>query len=381
MNETIDLGKFPLGKNNIAKETSLPEGSLRDAINVDIDNSGKPRLREGYKLLYSGINISSLYKNYFKEGSYLKYLNEDNTADILVTGITNKIAYTEFNERIYFTDGVTTGILDGKSSYPLSIPTPAISGIIPINGSVQIAYAYRDITTGEIGGTSIALTDGIAPDLAGHDLIQYKSNGDDGRLFDIAGNLTQTQFVEPMPAGHIIEYYRGKLYIADGSTLWYSQPYRFGLHKPSEDFFNFPERITICIALDNGIFVIADKTYYISFNKNEEANMVAVSQSKAVEGTGLKVPGTDLNLEIEGEVAYWFAEDGATLGLPDGRVQKLTKDVLAVSNNIDKIGASMLSQYNGIKQIISSMPIGGEISNLQSNDTATLIVIRNGVIV
>lgn len=59
MNETIDLGKFPLGKNNIAKETSLPEGSLRDAINVDIDNSGKPRLREGYKLLYSGINTGS----------------------------------------------------------------------------------------------------------------------------------------------------------------------------------------------------------------------------------------------------------------------------------------------------------------------------------
>ena len=77
--ETIDLGKFPLGMNNVSPDTDLPEGSLVSAINVDIDKEGNVFSRNGYEQIYSG-EVHSLYKRYFVEGSELKLLNPDNTA-------------------------------------------------------------------------------------------------------------------------------------------------------------------------------------------------------------------------------------------------------------------------------------------------------------
>ncbi|HFB07033.1 MAG TPA: hypothetical protein ENJ92_01170, partial [Chloroflexi bacterium] len=75
--DTIPLGKFPAGKNDVAKETALPEGALREALNVDIDDAGNIRLREGFEKVYSGTNVRSLHKRYFAEGDKLKYLNAD----------------------------------------------------------------------------------------------------------------------------------------------------------------------------------------------------------------------------------------------------------------------------------------------------------------
>ena len=379
MTETVDLGKFPLGQNNVAKETSLPEGALREAINVDVDNSGNIRRREGYALLYSGIDIDSLYKRYFREAGELKYLNDDNTATVIVD-VVGTVSYTEFNDLIYYTDGLNNGILDGFNAYPLGIPTPRLMGSEPTQGQIVTTYTYRDQITGEESGAARALYNATTYDKVGYDTVRYDTTGDDGRLY-ASGRILQTQFLDPIPAGQIIEYYKGKLYIAEGSTLWFSQPHYYGLTRISDDFFNFPSKITICIAVDSGIYVVADKTYFITFSKTEEAQIKEVSQNKAVEGTGLLVPGSDLGYEFEGEVAYWFSEVGPVAGLPNGQLHNLTDDAMAVPDNTDNIGASLYRETNGIRQIISTMAQGGEVAELQSRDVASVTVIRNGIVV
>lgn len=381
MADTVDLGKFTKGKNNVAKETSLPEGSLREAINVDIDDVGNARRREGYELLYSGSDIDSLYKNYFREGSSLKYLNDDNTASIVTSVAKYKISYTKINELIYCTDGTDNFILDGLTAYPLGAPTPKLMGQEPESGDIQTTYTYRNQLTGEESGAARGLVNAVSSEKVGYDLIQWNTTGNDGRFYDASGRILETQFMDILPAGQIIEYYKGKMYIADGSTLWFSQPYRFGVNKTSADFFSFPSHITICVAVDSGIYVVADQTYFITFSKTEEASLREVSQDVAVEGTGLLISGSDLGFEFESEVAYWFGPKGATIGLPDGQVHNITDDVLVINDNSSNIGASLYKEYNGIKQIISSMPIGGEVSALQSQDSATLTVIRNGVVI
>ena len=412
MADTIDLGKFPFGMNNIAKETSLPEGSLREAINVDIDDAGNTRLREGYELLYSGSGIGSLYERYFREGTELKYLNDDNTATV-VTNVEGKVRYTKLNERIYYTDGYSNGILDGIVSTPLSVETPktfevahsSIGSLEPGLYLVTCAYLSPEgilsgapITT-EIklfstGGITVTVpqpiipgkiviycTPGNSPVLHEQAILNYGINTYTISSIGKSVRTCSTQFMDPMPPGQIIEYYKGKLYIAHGNELWFSEPHRYGLTIPSKNFFYFPDRITVCVAVDNGIYVVSDKTYFITFSKTEEATMKEVSQNKAVEGTSLKIPGSSFGFEFESDLAYWFSEEGAVVGLPNGQIHNLTDDVLAVSDNTSKVGTSLQREYNGIKQIISSMPKGGEVSSLQSNDTATLTVIRNGIVI
>ena len=388
MADTVDLGKFPAGKNNVAKETSLPVNSknsyaaLRDAINVDIDDSGNIRRREGYTLLYSGIDIDSLYKRYFREAGELKYLNDDNTATVIAT-VSGSVNYTEINELIYWTDGSLNGIISVYVSKSLGIPTPQITGQEPVGGDIQTTYTYRDQVTGEESGAARGMVNATSFSKSGYDLIEWNTTGDDGRFYDSSGRILETQFMNILPAGQIIEYYKGKMYVAQGSILWYSQPHRYGLVKTSENFFSFPSRITICIAVDAGLFVVADKTYFISFNKNEEATLSDPSEDKGVEGTGLVLMGSDLGLEDLGdtEVAYWFGEKGAMIGLPDGTVQNLTKERLAVSDNTSQVGSSLFKEFNGIKQVLSAMPKGDAVSKLQASDSATLTIYRDGVLV
>ena len=58
--DLVALGPFPGGVNNVARETSVPARSLREAINVNLSDDGKLRRREGYTLLESLPNASSI---------------------------------------------------------------------------------------------------------------------------------------------------------------------------------------------------------------------------------------------------------------------------------------------------------------------------------
>ena len=416
MTGTKDLGKFPLGKNNVAKETSLPKGSLRDAINVELDDAGNGRLREGYELLYAG-DTRSLFKRYFGEVALLKYLNENNTAtDITAINPQNRIDYTELNDLIYFTDGDKCGVLNGLTYSPLSIEGPlGISGSISAVGSLvpgryQVTCAFIDNVTGELSGAPIgtqfeltatgSIVLNIPQSSEDYSIAIYMTNGRDGRFYNqitlpkgitsytLSGinqgsNECMVQHLVPMPGGQIIFYYKGKIYVAKDNNLLYSEPQHYGLTRMGRNHFPFPARITIAIPVDTGIFVVADKTYFIAFNKDEEAKLTEPSQDKAVEGTGLLLMGSDLKLDEMGDtrVAYWLGEKGAMIGLPDGSVQNLTKKRLAIANNSSKVGSSLFKEYNGIKQVISTMPQGDVVSGVQASDSATLTIYRDGVLV
>jgi len=412
MPETVDLGKFPLGMNNVAKETSLPEGSLREATNVDIDDTGNVRLRQGFELLYSGNNIDSLYKRFFREGNDFKYLHDDNTAEI-IGQVIGRLSYIEVNEKIYFTDGNRNQYVDSSlSAELLGIETPRqVTGSVTGSGGMapgqyQVTCAYTNGT--EVSGTPTAtqfeltstggLSLNIPQPIGNYSIVIYVSGLNDARLFhqviipkgtitypiytvNTEANICKTLNLNKLPAGQIIEYYKGKIYVAKDNVLWYSEPHRYGLTRNSRNFFNFADRITICAAVDNGIFVVADKTYFITFNKDTEAKITEVSQNKAVEGTSLKISGGDLKFDFESECAYWFSEIGPVVGLPNGQVQNLTEDVMAVPDNTSSVGSSLFRETNGIKQLISTMAQGGEISELKSNDKASITVIRNGIAV
>ena len=73
MNKTTELQRFTAGKNNVAPDTDLPENSLVEALNVDLDEQGNAYRRSGYTKIYSGSDIHSLFERYFVENTYLKY--------------------------------------------------------------------------------------------------------------------------------------------------------------------------------------------------------------------------------------------------------------------------------------------------------------------
>jgi len=418
--ETVDLGKFPAGKNTVAKETALPEGALREALNVDIDNAGNIRLREGFAKVYSGTNVRSLYKQYFAEEGMLKYLNKDHTAtDVVAIDPQRRVAYCEINDRVYCTDGKSNWVLNGTQAEPLGIVEPiGVPNAQPIAGSLQagrylMTIAYRNIVTGETSGCpntspgSVPQNTGVRffnipqPISADYETVIYMSDYDGTVLFEQGSTLfgttefsvaslrtdlssCSTLYLKQMPPGQFIEYYRGKMYVADDNVVWYSKAMYYGVCRKASNFFTFPSRVTVMVAVDNGVFIVADRTYFLSFEKTAESSMIELSHDTAVEGTAMSVAGMEFGLETELDVAFWMGSTGAMLGIPAGvqgaPLMNLTDDRLALKDLTDTKGSSTYREYNGIKQVVSSIEQSGVPGSLLSaQDSATLTIIRNGV--
>lgn len=409
--KTTKVGPFPKGINNVADEYRMPNGSLRSALNVDLDDTGWPNRRVGQTLLYSGTNIHSLYKRFFMENGEFKYLEPDNTATVKKNGlnINALLTYTEVNNEIY----ISNGLENFKTTGEWGIETPAgqpslsaISGTMK-EGTYQITTCFINSQTGELSGSSlgVVITIGNNQGIAlsnlpqsnkGFDTVIYMTNRNgEGFYFQVVvlngttdhniysqfpGKPLETQFLEKAPAGQIIRYYRGRIYIAADNILWYTEPHQYGLYKPSMNFIPFPERITILEPATNGIFVCSDGTYFLSGQDPNEFNLTKVSSNTGKEGTGLEVDAGDLALEkVSGPIPIWWSSKGLTIGYTDGHVDNIIEDQLSTDEILS--GSVMYREIDGIRQLLTTLKKGGEESSFAATDYASATVIRNGVVI
>jgi hypothetical protein len=416
--DTLDIGMFPKGVDNISPETNIPNGFLRSAKNVDITKEGNVNRRDGYTKIYSGNNIHSLYENYFVEGSELKeIIDEISPPETIAVGISlnRYLAWETVLSDYYYSDGNINRIV-GKG--PWGIPTPPnnpnlseVTGVLNA-GTYQVTICFQNPVTGELGGALLAskitvnesagilLNDiPVSPD--GYNTIVYVSTQNGKLLYQntiVPNGLTtftiinsrestktlSTQFMEPLPGGHIIRLFKARLYVARDNVLWFSEAFRYGLHNPDKDFFQFPSRITIVQAVDDGIFVVADKTYFLPGTEPKNVMQRVVSDDQGIEGTGVTMQGESFgnaeNPLTDQIVGYWFSQEGAVLGLPGGQIMDLTDENVAINENL-KEGVSFYRKRDGIKQMITVLPDSGNSSGFRFGAEATSQIIRNGVVI
>ena len=407
--ETVDLGKFQKGINSVAPDTDLPEGSLTSALNVDLDKEGNVYRRKGYTQIYSGSGIHSLYAKYFVEGSELKDLD----GTIIQTGLSLSkfLAWETVLGEHYYSDGsILRTVEHGSAGVPTPPGNPTLSettGLLD-GGLYQVTIAYRSPNTGEIGGVRLAsvITVGdnsgillndipVSPD--GYDVVIYVSTQNGEELYQngvVSNGLTaytivnsrkstrilNTQFMEPLPGGHIIRHFKARLYVARDNVLWFSEAFRYGLRKTNKDFFQFASKITIVQPVTDGVYVVADKTYFLEGTEPSKMALTVVSDDKGIEGTGITMGGQPFGIEADVEVGYWFSKKGAILGLPAGELKFLTEDRLALETDLVS-GSTMFKEVSGIKQMVTNFSNKGDVSEFKFADQITSQIIRNGVIV
>lgn len=408
MNETKKLNRFDKGMNNVDQDTDLPEGSLREAINVDITRKGRVRRRKGYTEIYSGIGIHSLWERYFVESGTLKILLEDNSSADIVSGISTKhLSYCELLSTICFSNEDSIGTIDGPLSVPTIYSTPNLAIVSGTLKAGQYQVSFCNVSpTGEEGGATNPIVINV-PDESGIEVSSIPLDGYDVRLFLSKPNGTalfeqvtiastipsvtlmsqrddltvcETLFMSEMPAGQIVREFKGRLYVAEGNTLWYSEAQRYGLCNLSHNFFQFSDRITVVQETENGIFVVADKTYFLPGNDPSQSLLTIVGKSKGVEGTGITTDAKNFSVDFNGKVAYWYSEKGVILGFPNGQIKYLTEDrydhkVIATK------GITGYREQDGIRQMITNLfEQNSEGSAFGASDNVTAQVIRNGVI-
>jgi hypothetical protein len=405
--QVLDLSRSPQGINNLERETDLGLELLRDSVNLDISNTGKKRRRLGYTKIYSGTNVHSLFENYFMENGSLKRLNSDNTATTLVSGLSvyPKMYYQRIENMVYYSNGVESGCLRDDVNESWGVPNPSVSPSFTIRGGISIQATYMvklvNVRSGEESGASEAIiidlneNQGITlsniPQDSGVDYVRVYMTLPNGQNFyrqrDIPIGITTYNLPEPelgaelqtdnlysQPAGINLQLYNGRIYYSSDDKLFYTEPLRYGLYHYN-NFFRFPGTIKLVLAVNNGLYVIADKTYFLDGQGPETFKQSTVLNDSGIIGTGIVLHHSYFNIkDYSGLVAAWYSDKGLVLGLNNGNINIITEKRFAMDNYSH--GATGYIENQGIRKLITSFTNKGTENKFQSTDVIIPTVIR-----
>jgi hypothetical protein len=375
---------FKVGMVNVITPYKIPKDALSDAMNVDIDDFGYIRRRDGYEQIRSGV-IHSLYSlgstALFGDGTTIRLMRADETSTELVNGLSGApISYVELNGEVYWSNGSQSGVINGSVNRSWGIPAGPIpvvavsaTGVLPA-GKYQVACTYVR-NTGEEGGTfqssqiTLGAAGGIvvsipaaapAADITHVNVYCSTENGEQEyyvrsvalgsgsttiTTLATAGRTLTTQGYGPFPTCTDLEVAHGRIFGAYGVQVVYTPPMRYSLHRPNRDFFMFKSPVRMIAAAEDGLYVSDDSsTYWLNGTDPEKVSMVEVFPYPAVAGTKVYDPADG--------TTSWFSERGWIVGKDGGKAENVMEKRV-IPGVVSPTGAGLFREYNGIKQVVA----------------------------
>jgi hypothetical protein len=382
-----------LGVDLLANEYSIPPGRVRAASNVDFRRDGSFYRRDGYELAVPGAGFHGLKATsrgcFVARSGYLYALDTDTYAPSMVSplGSNAPVDITEHNGDVYFISRTAFVWLPSDSNdfrdvgvrWPATLPameSTAEGALVP--GDYAVAISRVD-DRGEESNTAflgtlrseggIRLT-GLTADFLGSIRVYLTAPGGDVLYLseEFGGTFTSflvtrppdgatrtSQHLKPMPRGDFVRGHAGRLYVAVGDTLYFSDVLRPRLYDPRHNYIKFTGRIRFVESVVGGLYVGDDRgAWFLPGNDPTEMAMRRANPSRPVARSSLLIEASNLPKEfsqVDQDVAVWLAEDGYMLGRPDGNVASLTPDRIRVAAELE--GRSVYVVREGVKQIIT----------------------------
>lgn len=301
MAKTLPLLRGSTGLNTVDDPTRITYtksgvSDLAVAINISLSPTGRPNRRTG-KTLKVPLDSYSLFCDggecVFVHDSSLYLLETDFSYRLLCTLSTNDwMAYTQIEDRIYYTNNLDLGYIE--------------------NG---IRCAWEKTTA-------------------------------------YVGPVTQRTFGGPV-AGNHLAYHGGRVYVAKGPVLWWSEYGTMTWFDMARNFVQYGTNIRMIKPVVDGIYVSTEREIYFlaglvphEFEQRKVTTFPALEWSDAIDYVdGSDVPG----LEVGGPCALWVTREGAMLGCPTGVVVNLNKKKVVYPEGT--AGRSLLRGLNFIHTI------------------------------
>lgn len=414
--EPIRVDGWPKGMNNVMPDYALPDGTLRDAVNVDINDAGKVRRRNGRVQRYAGTNVRGLWRGagrtLFAEGAELKQLNPDYTASTLAVGLNtaNKPSFVEVNGVTYWSDAATvTGTIRADGIVSLwGIPVGPVANALGVaggglpGGTYQVAITYV-LDTGEEGGVDsselVTVPDGGSilvtgiPAVAPHShitRIRVYTTYQNGEVEYLYGeypigttSLTilpsatlsiplRSWFEYPFPPCSQLEYYKGRIFGASGNFVYFTSALRYRLSDLSKNFYSFESPVTMIKAVPDGLYIAdSEATYWFSGGDTDEPGKYVRRQVLPYSVT----PGTGINIPNSTDVA-WLSTRGWCVGSAGGKATNHMEGNVVPSQTYES-GAALFREQNSVRQLIGAVQGGTDANSLQATDYVEAEVIRS----
>lgn len=143
----------------------------------------------------------------------------------------------------------------------------------------------------------------------------------EGDLFEVPlfmeGRRLEHQFLESPTMGEQMAAYNGVLLISNKKLLTVTMPFRPHLVDPVSGFFQFPEDITNVIPVGDGVYITADRTYFLAGVETDSPSLGIVFDEKAVYGSATRIS--------ENRVV-WMTEFGFVAAADGGKAEFVHRD-------------------------------------------------------
>lgn len=276
-------------------------GELAVAVNVDIDDTGRISRRKGFTQRVAG-SFHSLFcagdTALCVTGDAFSILNEGwTTTPIRNVTAGAKMSYCHVGDKIYYANGYETGYVFNR-----------------------LSYAWASSTY-------------VGP--------------------------TTTRVLSDPPIGKFIEHYKGRIYIAQGDTLWYSEPYNYNTFNLHASFIKFEGQIRMVRAVRDGLFISTDRTIYFLAGERADQGFVRlhVAPYAAFMYSDISLNG-QLLYEQDGtpiieqtqqdDAALWLTDKGVCYGGPDGRFVNITRNKIDLPSSLEGTSLIIKGRYIGL---------------------------------
>jgi len=379
-------------RNNVSAER-FAAGDLAVASNVNLDNSGKLLSRDGYVKKITAA-VHSLWAHgdicLYVQGANLKRLNSDLASSVTVRSDLSSglvMSYSEVDGKVYYSNSAQTGIYTSNGNRTWGIVPPVFQPLATASygdmhsGKYQYALTYLR-EDGQESGTGIAdkieITTGaitfsdipVSPDPTVTHKVIYLTQANGEVLYRalVLDNATtsahynggilrtplDTQFCQPAPAGQLVCYFQGRMYVAQGQWLFYSKPFGYELFD-LRDYLGFIKTITMIAPVKDGMFIGTESnTYFLAGTQPDVTQLIEVAGVGVVKGTLTYVASNQVKgLEKldKQSVPVWTSHAGIVVGMSGGATIDLTLDRYAIGKANE--GAALFRTVNGIDQYIT----------------------------
>lgn len=414
----VDMAGWPKGMDNRRKDYDIGRDTLRDAVNVNIRSSGKPEMRYGPRQVLADSGAHSGFSNgtalLWATANALKRMvpNGGAPATLLTDArLGTPLSMLELHGDTYFSNELVNGMVNGYTGLyepwgivpPVSAPSAGGNGgnrFVAVTCTFVIGRTFFDGNTvleesGAPTGVQVAVSDTPTVKLTSipqssdprYLFTRIYATGVDGkeyfRVIDLPAGVTAFTLApgagtaptwgegEPLktllnanpPCGQLIDYGDGVIYIAVGNVVYHTLPLRYGMFDNDAAYYYFPHRVTLVRYVPAGsdgpagLFVSADRTYFIEAAGTKDARPLRRLEYKAIEGASMRFP--------ESHEVMWLSERGFILGKPGGKVVNLTEDQIAMDSF--PRAAMGFMEMDGHRSVMA-VGIGSSVTPLLSND-------------
>lgn len=416
---TVLIDSFK-GLNNILRPEDTSSQFLKKAENIDIDKAGKIHKRKGYTKVDTG-NYTSLWSSEnssecygVKDGNLVRIHNDYSTS-IVRSGVgSDPISFDEINNQIFYSSISVNGVIENGVSRSWGIanylPSPTLSATTGSlsSGTYQVTFTLvrsngldggspipSVITVPQNGGITFTMPSSPDPDLlyarvyvSTRDGIELYYHGvvNFGSSYTISDvreniNILRAADFQEAPLGHIVKYYKGRIYIVNDNVIYYSDPFQYENFNLAESFIQYDQRIREFLPVEDGIWVASDRLYYISGSKPDEFKSDVKEYIKVVEGTAMRISGSYILMENTPIGFKWLitSDLGIFVLFNQGMVVNLTSQNLALEKADS--GTAAFIQANGMNQYLSILKTNEDPNNSVIGDFVEAKIIRNGVVI